>query len=79
MLDKCTFTESEGWELSELFKQFYTLSKSAEMFGRGGCHITSSEATKDVLTKKEWVTEINEVMIPKVTSRILEILTPDQS
>lgn len=71
-----TFSESEGWELSELFKQFYTLRESAEMFGRGSCHISTSKATQGVLKRKEWADTINQDIIPQVTKRILEILTP---
>jgi hypothetical protein len=70
-----TFTESEGWTLAELFNTFYTLSESAEMFGRGGSH-TASNPCKDVLTNTEWTKHINEVMIPAVTAKIIEILSP---
>jgi hypothetical protein len=72
-LTETTFTEKEGWELSELFKRFYTLKDSAEMFGHGGCHIsgTSGYLKDETLSKR-----INEKLIPKVTARIIEILTP---
>lgn len=73
-----TFTESEGWELGELFSQFYQLSESAAMFGRGGCHISTSEKTKGVLTRTAWSNTINQEIIPVVTSRIIEILTPKE-
>jgi len=69
-----TFDEKEGWELSELFEQFYFLQKAAENFGRGKCHTANANipAWKDAAKVKE----INEVIIPQVTARILEILSP---
>lgn len=73
-----TFTESEGWELAELFKQFYTLRDSAEMFGRGGCHISTSKATKDIIKDEKLAERINKEMLPKVFERIYQILEPNK-
>jgi hypothetical protein len=74
ILTKQVFNEKEGWELSELFEQFYFLKQAAEMFkdGKANC------ATADVplWRKPELVTEINEKLIPQITSRILKILSP---
>lgn len=69
-----TFTKDEGWELSELFEQFYFLKKAAENFGRGKCNISNTSApdwTDTALCEK-----INQTLIPPVTARILEILSP---
>lgn len=73
-LVETTFTEKEGWELSELFEQFYLLAKTAEYFGRGKSNVadTSIEAYK----KPELVKQINEVRLPIIFNRIYEILTP---
>lgn len=68
-----TFNSTEGWELAELFKRFYVLRESAEMFGRGGCHISHPH---DYLKNEAWAKHINEVLIPETTKRILEILSP---
>lgn len=73
LVDK-TFTEAEGWELSELFKQFYFLKEAAENFGRGKCHTANTSAPK--WEDKDLAKKINEVLIPGVTNRILEILSP---
>lgn len=73
-LTATTFTEAEAWKLAKLFKQFYTLKASAEMFGRGGCHITTT--TDGVAEDKALAKRINEIEIPKVTAAILAILTP---
>lgn len=69
-----TFTQSEGWELSELFEQFYFLKSAAEKFGRGKCNVGNTLAP--TWEKKELAQEINEVLIPCVTKRIIEILSP---
>lgn len=71
-----TFTSEEGWELSELFNQFYFLREAAENFGRGKCHTASTKAPS--WEKKDLAKEINEIHIPNVTKRILEILSPDK-
>jgi hypothetical protein len=77
-LHKTTFTESEGWQLSELFKQFYLLNKMADFTHKTlpGCHITTSPVNHGDL--KDWHKKINEIMIPLVTAKIIEILTPEK-
>ncbi len=76
ILSNKTFNDSEGWELSELFEQFYFLRSAAENFGRGKCH--TSDTKINTWKKPELVKEINDKLIPEVTARILEILTPIQ-
>ena len=73
-LVKTTFTESEGWELAELLKQFYTLGASAQMFERGGCHISTSKATEKTIQSKYLAKKINEKILPVVFERIYKIL-----
>lgn len=72
-----TFNESEGWELSELFKQFYLLRKMADFChkDRPGCHVTDSPVNHGNM--KHWYKEINEDMIPRITAKILGILSPE--
>jgi len=70
------FMDKDGWELSELFEQFYFLRKAAENFGRGKCHCAD---TKIPSWKKEKLAgEINREILPKVMARILEILSPKE-
>lgn len=69
-----TFDEKTGWTLSELFRSFYSLKESAEMFGRGGSHTTTNPC-QSMLQNKEWAKHINEVMIPAVTKQIIDILS----
>ena len=72
-LTEKTFNNSEGWELSELFKQFYFLRDSAENLGRGQCNCGNTKIGK--WKKPELVKEITEKLIPAVTKRILQILS----
>jgi len=76
-LAKTTFTENEGWRLSELFNQFYLLRKMAEFTHKElpGCHITTSPVNHGNL--KGWHEQINKIMIPKITTEILNILSVD--
>lgn len=69
-----TFTEKEGWEISELFEQFYLLRKMAEYYKDGKSHCADTAIEKDIYLDR--VKEINELRLPKVMDRILEILTP---
>jgi len=75
-LIETTFTCDEGWELSELFEQFYLLQGMAGFAHKEkpGCHITASPV--DHGNMKEWHVQINQVMIPKITGKIMEMLSP---
>jgi len=76
VLVETAFSKKEGWELSELFKQFYLLQNMAAFCNKEkpGCHITSSPV--DHGNMKLWSKEINETMIPRITAKIMEILSP---
>ena len=68
-------SDKESWELAELMSRFYTLREAAEVFYRGGSHITNS--TKYASCKwKEGYNMINQVMLPAVFKRIDKILRP---
>jgi len=69
-----TFSEKEGWELRELMTEFYFLRESAQYWNSGNCHISG---TGGMIPKDEALAkEINSVIIPKITARIVEILSP---
>lgn len=77
---KTTFSENEGWQLSELFKQFYLLREMAEYCNKkpvAGCNITTV-LTVDQGDLTEWGEKINKVMIPKITNEIIRILSPEK-
>lgn len=71
-----TLTNSEAWYLSELMKSFYTLKESAELFYRGGSHIISSKHTAGFLKDRNISDRINNILLPKLFSRIDRLLSP---
>ena len=71
-----TFTEEEGWELSELFKQFYTLRNASDFFHACNANVTSRVGVEHDKEKcLEIYDYINKTMIPAITKRIIEILS----
>jgi hypothetical protein len=72
-----TFSESEGWKLSELFNQFYLLKDMAAFSGKTlpGCHTTTSPVNHGDLSI--WSEKINKELIPRITAEIIRILTPE--
>ena len=73
-----TFTEEEGWELSELFRQFYTLKESADFFHFGRAHVSKTIVKHDEETCHQMWDYINKTMIPAIFKRIEEILSPEK-
>ena len=71
-----TFTEKEGWELSELFSQFYTLRKSSDLFHSRKSNVSSTSVKHDNETCGEIYDYINNEMMPAIFARIKEILAP---
>ncbi|MFA5772755.1 MAG: hypothetical protein WC974_08515 [Thermoplasmata archaeon] len=76
-LTETTFTEKEGWQLSELFEQFYLLQKMAAFTHKElpGCHITTSPVNHGNLS--ELHNKPNKEMILLITAKILDILSVD--
>lgn len=74
-LKETTFSNKEAWELCELFKRFNLFKNLAEYYHSGGCHVTSlGDDKKDIETCKR----INEIDIPYITGKIVEILKPNK-
>ena len=73
-LDEKTFNQKEGWELGELIAQIQFLREAAEMFGRGKAHV--ADTIVPLWKDEAKVKEINESLIPIITARIIEILSP---
>jgi hypothetical protein len=74
-----TFDEKIGWNISELFKQFYLLKEMSDFCHKkpvAGCNLTT---VKDVDhgDMTELYDKINKEMIPKITAKILEYLSPE--
>ena len=74
ILKERTFSDKEGWELSELFSQFYFLKQAADNFGRGKANCANTLIR--LWKKPDLVKEINEVILPMVMDRIIRILAP---
>lgn len=72
-----TFTEDEGWELSELFSQFYTLKKSSDFFYSGKSNVASTVCTHDREECSRIYNYINNTLMPEIFKRIEEILSPE--
>ncbi len=75
ILAETTFSDHEGWLLSELFEQFYLLKDMAGFYARGNCNI-ASDAGNIAFVRPEMVTVINKEWIPDVVNKILTILSP---
>ncbi len=75
LLFETTFTEKEGWILSELFKSFYMLKDSAGMFGKGGCNVTTNPCA-ELIKNEDWAKQINHEILPLLFEKIYSILSP---
>jgi len=69
-----TLTDSEAWEVADLMQSFYTLRKTAEYYRHGGSHISSPQ-NSDECKDSELEKRINEVDLPKIFKRVVEIFT----
>ena len=76
ILSEHTFSEQEGWELSELFAQFYHLQEQAEFWGRGKMNCANTEIKN--WEDKALAKKVNKEMIPVVMDRIIMILNPNK-
>lgn len=74
-LAKTTFDEKTGWVLSELFNEFYILSRTAKLYHTGGANTTTSPI-QGLLKNPEQENHINNVLIPAITAKIIELLKP---
>lgn len=64
---------SDRWTFTELFKTFYLLKQSAEMYCTGGAHI-SNNPCKDIIINKSEESRINKEVLPAVFDEIYKIL-----
>ncbi len=76
ILTETTFSESEGWELVELFERFYLLRNMAKYFYKGKCRIAITTIENWAMPKL--TLEINKTRIPIIMDRITQILTPNK-
>ena len=72
-----TIRPSHRWTFAELFKSFYQLQSTAEMFGRGGCHL-SSNPCQEFIKDESKAFEINSAILPEVFDRIYKIINANE-
>ena len=77
ILKNTTFTEDEGWDLTELFTRFYLLKEAAEYYSTGYAGVSNIEGFERKNKRK--AKSINEKEIPEITERIIRILSPKHS
>lgn len=75
LFTQSTLNNEEMWQLFELMKTAYTLKEMAELYHRGGTHITNNPLRK-ILQNSGKEKEINGALLPKVFQKITELLTP---
>lgn len=68
-------TDRESWDLAELMESFYALRNIAEVFNRGGSHITTNPI-KDIIKNSKEVDRINKIVLPELFKEVYKILTP---
>lgn len=77
ILVETTFSEKDGWILSELIKSAYQLKESAELFSRGGSHITTNPCYQ-LIKNQDWAIKINSEILPMIFEKIYTILSPSK-
>lgn len=79
-LVETTFTEKEGWQISELFTQFYKFKEVARIL-HGGCAglTTLLDYLKiEYPNREEHLKDINENILPQIFEKIYTILSPQK-
>ena len=74
--EETPLTEKEIWQLLELMKTFYALEETAEIFVRGGSHITENQF-KNIIKSERRAQELNAAVIPPIAYGACKLLTPD--
>lgn len=67
--------DSDIWKLAELFETFYSLKNIAEVYNRGGSHLSSNPCA-DLIKNSDEVKRINVVLLPAIFEEIYNILNP---
>ncbi len=68
-LDLNPAIEKNLWRFCELVQSAYTLKEAAEVFGRGGSHITSNPC-ESIIKVKKWTDHINKHQLPAIFKEI---------
>lgn len=71
-------SDRESWELADLMASYYTLSKAAELYNRGGSHLTTTKI-QNLMKSAINYNNINKIDLPRIFERIDQILTPKEA
>lgn len=66
--------DKDRWLFAELVSNVYALRQAAELFGRGGSHLTCRSPVRDLLKDDEYVHHINATLIPKTIDCMYQLL-----
>lgn len=73
---KSVLTDKESWLLAEYMKTFYTLSETAELYTRGGSHLSGCEKEQKLLKDSGLAEKINKQQLPELFKLIIALLEP---
>lgn len=73
ILSETTFSNDEGWMITELFKRFYLFQELAWFYHSGGMNCIPSQSK---INKQKWE-EINKITLPEIMNEIISILSPE--
>ena len=71
--DSFIIKETQRWEFAELFQSFYYLKNIAEVYNRGGSHLTINPCSELIKNINE-VKRINEILLPKIFEETYKII-----
>jgi hypothetical protein len=68
--------DKESWLLAEYMQTFYTLSKTAGLYHRGGSHLTSCDKERKLMKDSGLAEMINKQQLPALFKLIIALLEP---
>ena len=79
-LVETTFTKEEGWQLSELFTQFYKFKEVARILHNGCAGLTTllDYLKVEYPNREEHLKDINENILPQIFDKVYTILSPQK-
>lgn len=79
-LVETTFSKEEGWQLSELFTQFYKFKEVARVLHNGCAGLTTllDYLKIEYPNREEHLKDINENILPQIFEKIYTILSPQK-